>query len=379
MKRLMLVLGSLVVATSLGNVCEARSRVFAKRPLVQMAILLDTSNSMDGLIDQAKSQLWKIANDLAYASRNGERPTLQIALYEYGNDWLSPGENWVRQVLPFTTDMDLVSEKLYSLRTHGGQEYCGAVIQDAVHGLAWHADSDVYKVIFIAGNEPFTQGSVYFRDAIAQATRRGITVNTIFCGPVAEGVQTQWSEGALAGRGAYLTIDQNRAIVIDPTPYDPEIARLGAALNDTYVAYGVEGKRGMQAMEAADRMALASAPAGALAERSIAKAAPTLASKKWDAVSQLASGNLQVSEMRREDLPAELKSKSTAELQVYMKDQQQRREDLQQQLAKLRQSREAFLAKKQSVGGPATLDQAMRQAIREQAQRYHFSFGPSGS
>ena len=29
--------------------------------LVQMAILLDTSNSMDGLIEQAKSQLWKIA------------------------------------------------------------------------------------------------------------------------------------------------------------------------------------------------------------------------------------------------------------------------------------------------------------------------------
>ncbi|MES2507664.1 MAG: hypothetical protein V4599_13240, partial [Verrucomicrobiota bacterium] len=27
--------------------------------LVQIAILLDTSNSMDGLIEQAKSQLWK--------------------------------------------------------------------------------------------------------------------------------------------------------------------------------------------------------------------------------------------------------------------------------------------------------------------------------
>ena len=29
------------------------------RPLIQIALLLDTSNSMDGLINQAKSQLWK--------------------------------------------------------------------------------------------------------------------------------------------------------------------------------------------------------------------------------------------------------------------------------------------------------------------------------
>ena len=32
-----------------------------------LALLLDTSNSMDGLIDQAKSQLWKIVNELAAA------------------------------------------------------------------------------------------------------------------------------------------------------------------------------------------------------------------------------------------------------------------------------------------------------------------------
>ena len=33
--------------------------------LIQMAILLDTSGSMDGLIEQAKAQLWKIVNELA--------------------------------------------------------------------------------------------------------------------------------------------------------------------------------------------------------------------------------------------------------------------------------------------------------------------------
>ena len=46
----------------------------AKEELIQLAILLDTSNSMDGLINQAKSELWKIVNELALAKKNGKSP-----------------------------------------------------------------------------------------------------------------------------------------------------------------------------------------------------------------------------------------------------------------------------------------------------------------
>ncbi len=38
-----------------------------KESKIQIAILLDTSSSMDGLIEQAKSQLWKIVNQAAGA------------------------------------------------------------------------------------------------------------------------------------------------------------------------------------------------------------------------------------------------------------------------------------------------------------------------
>ena len=41
---------------------------------IQLAILLDTSNSMDGLIGQAKSQLWNVVNELARARRSGRLP-----------------------------------------------------------------------------------------------------------------------------------------------------------------------------------------------------------------------------------------------------------------------------------------------------------------
>src|SRR5205823_3642790 len=59
------------VALALGilfPVCAAEStKPAAGQPVVQLAILLDTSNSMDGLIAQAKTQLWNIVNEFATA------------------------------------------------------------------------------------------------------------------------------------------------------------------------------------------------------------------------------------------------------------------------------------------------------------------------
>ena len=62
--------------------------VESKPPRIQLAILLDTSNSMDGLIDQAKTQLWNIVGQFSKTKLAGETPELEVALYQYGNDGL---------------------------------------------------------------------------------------------------------------------------------------------------------------------------------------------------------------------------------------------------------------------------------------------------
>src|SRR5688572_24190110 len=66
---------------------------------IRIALLLYTSNSMDGLITQAKAQLWKLVSELSLATYGQkEKPSLEIALYEYGNAGLSYQEGYVRQV-----------------------------------------------------------------------------------------------------------------------------------------------------------------------------------------------------------------------------------------------------------------------------------------
>ena len=129
-----------------------------KKQFIKVAILLDTSNSMDGLIDQAKAQLWEIVNELSYARCDNDRPNLQISIYEYGNDNISSYQGHIRQVLPFSDDLDEISKQLFSLTTRGGNEYCGQVIQTSLDQLKWGNNPDDLKLIFIAGNEPFTQG-----------------------------------------------------------------------------------------------------------------------------------------------------------------------------------------------------------------------------
>ena len=177
-------------------------------PKIQIALLLDTSNSMDGLIDQAKSQLWKIVNEFVTAKRDGQRPEFMVALYEYGNNRLKREEGFIRRVLPLTTDLDKVSEQLFALTTNGGQEYCGQVIEVATNGLAWSPSNEDLKVIFIAGNEPFTQGSVDYRKSCKAAISKGIMVNTIFCGREGEGIDTKWKDGAMLADGKLMNIDQ---------------------------------------------------------------------------------------------------------------------------------------------------------------------------
>jgi hypothetical protein len=48
------------------------------------------------------------------------------------------------------------------------EEYCGTVIQTSLNQLDWW-QNDHLSMIFIAGNEPFTQGKEHDKDAESNA------------------------------------------------------------------------------------------------------------------------------------------------------------------------------------------------------------------
>ncbi len=204
MKRMMITTGLCIVMTASSAVNVARAAE-EKPPLIQIAILLDTSGSMSGLIGQAKEQLWTIVNEFVTMKRNGKVPELHVALYEYGKNSIPQSEGYLRMILPLTTDLDKVSEELFALTTNGSSEYCGKVIKAATEGLAWSSSDDDFKAIYIAGNEPFTQGDVDYRKACPAAVAKSIVVNTIHCGRYERGISGKWQDGAVLADGATHT------------------------------------------------------------------------------------------------------------------------------------------------------------------------------
>ena len=149
--------------------------------------------------------VWKIINKMTSATYNGTSPNIMIALYEYGNSGLPQESGYIRKVTDLTSDLDILSRDLFSLKTNGGNEFCGQVIQTAFNDLDWSASTNDLQMIFIAGNEPFNQGKVDFKPVCQKVKNNDITINTIFCGAYQEVVNTKWKKGAELGEGEYLS------------------------------------------------------------------------------------------------------------------------------------------------------------------------------
>ena len=374
MKNTLIFLIVLVVcAQTLNGTAE---KAAPQKPLVQIAILLDTSGSMQGLIEQAKGQLWKICNEFIKARQNGVAPEVQVALYEYGKSSLSQESGWIRRIQPLTTDLDKISEELFALQTNGGDEYCGWVIKQAVNELEWSPRSDVYKAIFIAGNEPFTQGPVNYAESCKAAIAKGIVVNTIHCGGDREGIDTKWKDGAKLADGKYLVIDHNQAVVSIDAPQDKEIARLGEELNNTYLAFGGVGRAGAERQVRQDANAAALAPAsGAVVQRSVAKASVNYQNSSWDLVDAAKEKNFEVSQLKTEELPAEMQKMNAAERKTHIEKNAKQRTELQNKITQLNTEREKYVALQTKKNFESTtLDTAMISAVREQSAKRNFVF-----
>lgn len=376
-------------AASLGLACASflSSILFAAEPdqikdapppkesVVQIALLLDTSNSMDGLIEQAKTQLWKVVNEFNGAKQGDAVPVVQVALYEYGNNNLSAGTNYIRQVLPLTRDLDKVSAELFKLTTNGGSEFCGAVIREAIDKLKWDKSSKTYKAIFIAGNEPFTQGPVSADDVCRSAISRGVVVNTIHCGSEQDGANGGWRKGAALAEGKFLTIEQDKAVVHIDAPQDKEISKLSVEINATYVTYGTKGKEGAMQQTAQDGNAAANAPAGSVVQRALTKASANYCNNEWDLVDACKRGNVKLEDIKEADLPEEIRKLDKAERKTYVDKKMAERTKIQTRIQELNKERQEYVAKKQKESGESkTLDVAISKTIREQAAKKEIQF-----
>lgn len=347
--------------------------IFAQRK-VQLVILFDTSNSMDGLLNQAKARIWEIVNEASTITFQGAPISLEIAMYDYGNTSIPASQNYVRKQLDFSTDLDLVSEKLFGLRTSGGDEYCAAVIVSALNDLAWSTDPQDLKLIYIAGNESFKQGPISTGLACELATDKNVLVSTIFCGDRAQGIALGWKNGADCAKGDFFNIYSNESVQQIDTPFDDAIIEQNRKLNETYLGFGANASVSKELQIRQDQNALGMSKS-VETERYLAKSKSTYKNDKWDIVDANKADSTKILQLSDEELPDPMKGMNAEERKAYVQQKTEERAAIQKEMERLEAERRNYIATQKANSETTKTDDfgtAVATSLRKNAKTLGF-------
>jgi hypothetical protein len=340
---------------------------------IQAAILLDVSGSMDGLIEQAKAQLWNMVSVMGKARCADGSPQIEIALYEYGRSSNDQKLGYIKQISAFSTDLDQLSKKLFALTTNGGDEYCGQVMYTSLNELSWDASPRSYKVLFIAGNEDFLQGNVSWTKACELAKQKGVTVNTIYCGDRLQGIKEHWNLNTECGNGSYTHIDQSAEINDIPTPYDSALFTLNQKLNNTYLAYGANGNMALSQQAEVDQLNYSMNKSVAAKRIAVKGKKELYRNTAWDLVDAYEEDSSFVSRLDMKTLPDSLQNKTRGQVKQTIIHKQNERAQIRKDIEKLSNQRDSYIATERTKtisGTEATLGSEVEKIIKEQAKRF---------
>ncbi len=363
-----------------GEACRAaaaaeeacKSQAAAART-VEIAICLDTSGSMNGLIDSARAKIWDIVSDLARAAPT---PKLRVALLTYGNDGYTQESGWTSVDSNLTDDLDTVSMKLFALHTNGGTEFVGRAVDRATRDLAWSGGEASLRVIIIAGNEGADQDQqVKYQDACKRAIEKGILVNSIYCGNAGDNLVAAWQEVARLADGRSACIDQNNGTVVVETPFDQELVALSASLNTTYLPYGAKGEwsAGNQTQQDGNASSLGAAVS---AQRCVTKGGSAYTNAQWDLVDACKAADFKLEAIEAKDLPEAMRTMTIEQRRALVAQRAGERQAIQAKIKEADAKRAKFVADAIAArGGDATsFDRVIRDAVRAQASARGFTF-----
>lgn len=351
------------------------SSLYAK-PTVDIAILLDTSGSMQGLINQVRDGLWQTLNNLGEIKKSKETAELRLSLYEYGSGTVSAEANFIQMLVPLTSDHTLIAEKLFATKATGSQEFSGQAINNAVEDLKWSEQLSDFRSIVIAGNETINQGPTPALEASEEALSKEILVNSIFAGPETMKVFNnsgggfgcsfcpnptpapiptepevrvnpiflEWKQLAKSGGGETLSIDHSNAIPYIESPFDSKIIKVTESISDTFLPFGKDGASEYQRMRDLDRQIRSSGSGSYIGWGDYRSGNFGQANTAtWDLVSASRVEDFDITKIEQKDLPEALRSLSTGEKLAIIKKMDDKRTALETEAKELRAKRKVFV------------------------------------
>ncbi len=205
----------------------------SSKPKVDLVFALDTTGSMGGLIQGAKTKIWEIARR---AQEGKPAPELRVGLVAYRD----VGDEYVTRVLELTSDLDKVYATLSDFQAGGGgdgPEHVLKGLTDAVEKMPWSDDRNAVKLVYLVGDAPphldYHDG-ITMETVLRAAKDKGIRISAIRCGEDGETLAA-FTRIARPTDGEVATIEQTGGVVAEATPYDDKLAKLNAELAATEV------------------------------------------------------------------------------------------------------------------------------------------------
>lgn len=323
---------------------------------IDVVFAVDTTGSMDGLLDGAKRTVWSIASHIKQTDPNAN---IRIGLVAYRD----LGEEYVTKPFQLTTDLDAVYAELAQYTAMGGgdtPEDVDAAMADALK-MSWRPTAK--KLLFVVGDAPPAgHGMVPSAEQLARnAASKGITVNTIRCG-VDSDTASSFTQIAALGGGSFSTISQNGGVQQVATPYDNRIAELSATIDSSALILG----KGARADHKMKMGAVAAAPAAAKADRAAYYGAGGGAPRdKADLVDGLATGKMKLEDVKEAELPAELQGKDKGAIKAEVDRRAAQRTQAQSELEKLNKERADYLGK-QKPAADDSFDASVKATVEAQ-------------
>ena len=329
---------------------------------IDIVFCIDCSGSMGGIIETAKQKIWTIVNAFVHEK---PAPRLRIGIIGYGN---GEGEH---RFFALSDDLDLVYKNLMTIKDEGwGDEWVGLAIKKATEEMKWTSEKGAARIIFVAGNETAMQGreEVLYTKTAPEAIKRGIIVNTIYCGAPSADEERTWLEAAKLADGYYVKIDQSGGSVTIETPFDKRLAELTGQVNKTYVAYGAAGEAAKANQEQQDENAQNHGGAANLASRACSKNWSGYNCERWDLVDAMKDAKFKLEDLKDEQLPESMRKMTLEERKAYVEKMAGERQAIQREIDELAKKRQAHIdeeMKKSKLDTSSAFDRQITELIQK--------------
>jgi hypothetical protein len=338
---------------------------------IQIALLLDISGSMDQLLLKAKSQFWRIATYLNNGTKHGKNAIVEFSVITYGGA-VGVEDNYTTILSNLTTELDSISDKLFEIQIGGSEEHCWTAIDIALEHLHWSRKKGDLRIILIAGNESFEQGSSDSKTVAGKARNKDVIINTVYCTPGQDNsnIEAEWKAAATLTNGSYFTLTLRDSLNMKETSMDKKLETFNNKLNDTYVPFGDKGETGMKRMITHDRNSkLSGIPF--FRERVAFKAQPSFVNPDWDLVDAIQLDSTILTKIKKESLAEGLRSMEKEEIVKLLSDKWYTRQSYKEAIRLRHEMIKKHFGESDSKN---TLDLAVKEIVDKEGKKKGFVF-----